>query len=143
MAGLSAGFVASLLRAVYTAAEGLLSFFLPLKLEVTDYACGRLEDREVDWDHYVLRVGLKFINSSQKTVVVTMIRAFLENKELEYLGTTAGKGNILTSKGWRILDQPRQELFPFPCWFRPGMLKKTNSSCFECLTSLNVVRPAK
>jgi hypothetical protein len=68
----------------------------------------------VDWDHYVLRVGLKFINSSQKTVVVTMIRAFLENKELEYLGTTAGKGNILTSKGWRILDQPRQESIPFP-----------------------------
>jgi hypothetical protein len=84
-----------------------------VNLEAVDYAYGRLKDQEIDWQHYVLRVGLQFANSSQKTCVVTRIRAYLDGNELEYLGTAAGKCDILTSKGWRILDQPREESMTF------------------------------
>jgi hypothetical protein len=114
MADLGVGLVASLVRTVYAVGERLLPFLFPPRLEVIDYAYGRLKDQEVDWEHYVLRVGLRFINSSQNPVLVTGVRAYLDNKELEYMGTSAGKRNILTSKGWRNLEQPREAAtFPF------------------------------
>jgi hypothetical protein len=114
MAYFGLGFLASLLRTVYAAGEHVLPLFFPPKLEVIDYAYGRLKDHEVDWEHYVLRVGLKFINSSQKPVLVTGVRAYLDDKELEYMGKSAGERHILTSKGWRILDHPREQSVTFP-----------------------------
>jgi hypothetical protein len=114
MADLGVGLVASLLRNVYAVGERILPLLFPPRLEVIDYVYGRLKDQEVDWEHYVLRVGLRFINSSQSPVLVTGVRAYLDNKELEYMGTYAGKRSILTSKGWRNLDQPREEAATFP-----------------------------
>lgn len=112
---ISVGTALSLLRTVHRIGEGVLPFLFQKRLEVIAYAYGRLKDDQgVDSDNHALLVGLKVVNSSQKPLLVTDIQAYLDGKTLENMGTLARRRGILTSRGFRILDQPREQLASFP-----------------------------
>ncbi len=111
---ISVGTALSLLRTVHRIGEGVLPFFFHKRLEVIAYSYGRLKDDQGVDDNHALLVGLKFVNSSQKPLLVTDVQASLDGKALENMGTSARKRGIRTSRGWRILDQPREQLASFP-----------------------------
>lgn len=89
--------------------ERALPFFFPPKLIISSSAYGHLKDRGVDRDHYAILVGLKFVNASQKPVLVTNVQATFEDEPLETIQTSLSRPGILTTKGWRILDAEREQ----------------------------------
>ena len=94
--------------------ERALPFFFPPKLIISSSAYGHLKDRGVDRDHYAILVGLKFVNASQKPVLVTNVQATFEDEPLETIQTSLSRPGILTTKGWRILDAEREKRLSLP-----------------------------
>ncbi len=99
-------------------AKGILERTLPVlfppSLIVTSSAYGHLKDKGVDRDQYALLVGLKFVNASQKPVLVRGVQARLDGHLLEPIPTSASTHGILTKNGWRIIDKLREEFVSFP-----------------------------
>jgi hypothetical protein len=83
IADVSYGIVLSLLRTAHRFGEGLVPFFFQKRLVVIDFTYGRLKGEGVDWENYVLRIGLRFIKSSQKPILVKGVRAYLDGEALE------------------------------------------------------------